>query len=65
MSLDVNGDGEIGWVEFVDFQLFSHGAMEAHWSLDYTKVRQEFKELDLDGNESISKEEFVKVLKEF
>ena len=62
--LDENQDSVISWSEFLNFQVKSQTMMNASWQifLDISKIRNDFSEMDADGNGSISKKEFYKAV---
>jgi hypothetical protein len=56
---DKDGDGQINWSEFVEFQISSQKVLKANWPVDIASIRKEFSEMDEDANGKISKNEFI------
>ena len=61
-ATDKDGNGSISWPEFVEFQVRSQIALDQNWTMDLEAIRNEFRELDSDGNGNITKREFLQVL---
>ena len=59
--IDIDGNLEITWNEFLAFQAKAKSTLKAEWPFDIALIRQEFSDLDSDGSGTISKEEFLTV----
>ncbi len=58
---DTERNGSISWNEFVSFQFRSRDVLDQHWPLELAELRNEFRQLDADGNGTIERAEFMHV----
>lgn len=60
--LDSDNNGSICWSEFVAFQSQTRLLLNEDWELDLTSLRNEFTDLDVNGDGQISEGEFLEVM---